>query len=154
MECQAVGQDITFCFPLQDADPLGKPRQPSKTAHLCLRNIKTLVVEDDKDARELARFVLEQQGAKVESAENAREALLILNLFQPNVLISNIGMPNADGYAFLKTVRALPNLQLRSTPAIALTAYAREEDCQYALSVGFQAHLTKPLRPSEIVATV
>ncbi len=88
------------------------------------------------------------------TAASAAEALDALGVVKPDVLICDIGMPQTDGYELIGQVRALPPDKVGSNPALALTAYAREEDKRKALAAGFQAHVAKPLTPDELAATV
>ncbi|MDX2232347.1 MAG: PAS domain S-box protein [Leptolyngbyaceae cyanobacterium bins.349] len=125
------------------------PQQPSD-----LQGIKILVVDDQADAREFVAFLLEQQGAQVMMATSAHEALSVLSQAKPDVLVSDIGMPDMDGYMLIQQVRALTPEQGRHIPAIALTAYARDPDQQQALNAGFQQHLSKPVEPQALVRTV
>ncbi|WGV27492.1 ATP-binding response regulator [Halotia branconii] len=148
------GSTFTIILPMRVAQANNEFSQKQVESDLSLQGVKAIVVDDDIDARELMTFVLEQQGAKVKSAGNVQEALSLLNQFQPDVLISDIGMPDEDGYTFLQTIRSLPNYQLCNIPAVALTAYAREEDRQRALEVGYQTHLVKPFDPSEVITII
>lgn len=120
------------------------------TPHLPLAGLEILVVDDEPDARYLLNFLLEQYGATVKTAESARMALECLESFQPDLLVSDLGMPEMDGYALIRKIRA----EGRSFNAIAVTAYAREEDRNAALEAGFQAHVTKPIEPTELVKTI
>jgi CheY-like chemotaxis protein len=118
-----------------------------------LVGIKALVVEDEPDSRDLIALILEQNGAKVVSAASAKDARAALASARPDVIVSDIGMPVEDGYAFVSDLRAL-GPPLGSIPAVALTAYARTEDCRRALAVGFQAHVAKPIDATRLVAAV
>lgn len=118
-----------------------------------LTGLRILIVEDEADARDLLATILEQNGAKVTQASNATEALSLLASTRFDLLISDIGMPNIDGYTFIRKVRELEAPQ-RFMPALALTAYASESDCQLALEAGFQIHLSKPFEPNELVNVV
>ena len=91
---------------------------------------------------------------KYSAIPSAQEALAALPSLQPDVLVSDIAMPERDGYDLIKEVRRLPRDQGGEIPAIALTAYARGEDCARALACGFQLHLAKPVEPAELVAAV
>ena len=102
-----------------------------------------LVVDDEADSLDILTLVLQQEGAEVISATSALEALEVLNRITPDLIVSDIGMPDTDGYALIKQIRALP--QGANIPAIALTAYAAEIDTQQSLDAGFQAHLAKPI---------
>ncbi|AVH67496.1 ATP-binding protein [Nostoc sp. 'Peltigera membranacea cyanobiont' N6] len=119
-----------------------------------LTGIKILVVDDDDDTREFHTFVLEQEGARVIAVVSAKEALQVLAESEPDILLSDIGMPETDGYMLMRQVRALQALQAKQIPAIALTAYAGEINQQQALESGFQRHLSKPVEPEELVKAI
>lgn len=110
-----------------------------------LDHVRVLVVDDETDSRDLVSELLSDTGAEVRTADSIAGAISELRAFKPNVLISDIAMPEADGYELMRQVRALPPDQGGSTKAIALTAYARREDVQRALNAGFQRHLPKPV---------
>jgi PAS domain S-box-containing protein len=116
-----------------------------------LSGVRIFVIEDNTDAQEFVRRVLEEAGATVWSAGSAEEGLSMLQRERPTVLCADIAMPVVDGFEFLRRVRALPVDQGGATPAIALTAYVRGEDGERALSAGFQMHLPKPVEPIELV---
>ena len=118
-----------------------------------LSNIEILVVEDDEDARDLLVTVLTQQGARVNQAGNASEALQALAQSVPDVLLSDIGLPGEDGYELIRAIRGQGH-SADILPAIALTAYSRREDQRLALEAGFQAHVAKPVEPATLVAAV
>ncbi|HYW20913.1 MAG TPA: ATP-binding protein [Nodularia sp. (in: cyanobacteria)] len=119
-----------------------------------LQGIKILVVDDDLDSRDFICFVLEEEGAEVISVSSAIEALKTLPESKADVLLSDIGMPEMDGYMLMRQVRTWTSEQGGKTPAIALTAYAGEYNQQQAMSAGFQMHVTKPAEPSQLVAAV
>lgn len=119
-----------------------------------LQGIQALVVDDDPDSLEIMVYVLKQAGANVRVCSSANEALTALTQTQPDILISDIAMPEEDGYTLMRQIRALPPEQGGQIPAIALTAYAREEDRQQALQVGYQQHITKPIDIDELVKVV
>ena len=119
-----------------------------------LDGVTVLVVDDEPDARELLRRVLERRQAKVVLAGGAREAVDALRQHRPDVIVSDIGMPELDGYDMIRLIRALPSEQGGKTPAIALTAFARSEDRRRAMLAGFQVHIKKPVEASELIATV
>ncbi len=119
-----------------------------------LQGLKVLVLDDEQDARQLVEAVLSNGGARVMLAESAVDALAAISTFQPDVIISDIGMPEEDGYAFIRRLRSLSREQGGRTPAIALTAYARAEDRRKALMAGFQNHAAKPIEPQELVMVV
>lgn len=119
---------------------------------LPLRNVQVLVVDDDCDTCELMVFVLQQAGASVTSASSASAALDILSQFKADVLVSDIGMPDMDGYMLIKQLRAMPEGE--QLLAIALTAYAGEIEQKRVLAAGFQCHLTKPIEPELLVQQI
>jgi signal transduction histidine kinase/PAS domain-containing protein len=125
---------------------------PFDDVDLC--GCRVLVVDDDQDARDLIFRLLSDCGADVVTAATAGEAMAHIDLEGPDILVSDIGMPDVDGYGLLKMVRALNNDSAKKIPAIALTAFARSEDRIRALRAGFVAHVAKPVEPSELLATI
>jgi signal transduction histidine kinase/ActR/RegA family two-component response regulator len=119
-----------------------------------LAGLKVMVVDDEADTCELLTSLLTQCGAKVTAAKSAFEAFRLFKREQPDVLISDIGMPREDGYELMRRVRSLPEERGGNIPAVALTAYARAEDRLKALRAGFQMHLAKPVELAELVAIV
>lgn len=124
-----------------------------------LKNLWILIVDDEADARDMVSFMLQINGARVTTARSAVEALEVLKSvsdFQspPDVIISDIGMPNEDGYALIQKIRSLPTAQGSKIPAIALTAFNRPEDKRSALDAGFQIHLGKPIEPENLISAV
>jgi CheY-like chemotaxis protein/two-component sensor histidine kinase len=123
-------------------------REPS------LNDLRVLVVDDEPDARELVAAVLTGSGAEVVSVGSAGEALEEMARQQFDVLVSDIGMPEMDGYALISKVRQLPIERGGRIPAAALTAYAGIEDRRRVLSAGYQMHIPKPVEPAELTSTV
>jgi PAS domain S-box-containing protein len=119
-----------------------------------LSGVHVLVVDDQEDARVLVRTVLEKCGARVTVVDSATAALTALQALRPDVLISDLGMPDEDGYSLIRKVRGLPAELGGQTPAAALTAFARLEDRMRVLRAGFQLHVPKPVEPAELVAVV
>ena len=119
-----------------------------------LAGLRILVVDDQADARDLIKRVLEDCSAEVMTAGSADEAVVFVESQRPDVLITDIGMPGADGFELLRRVRELGAARGGRVPAIALTAFARSEDRTRALRAGFLVHVSKPVDPSELVATV
>jgi CheY-like chemotaxis protein len=119
-----------------------------------LEGVRVLVVDDQQDARELMRTILTQAHAQVTTVGSVREAMAIIGSTKPHVLISDISMPEEDGYALIRQVRALPREQGGQIPAIALTAYAKTEDHRRAMEAGFQVHLAKPVEAAYITRLV
>lgn len=117
-----------------------------------LEGLSILVVEDERDSRDLVEMVLSSGGANVKTAASAKEAIESLLNERFDLLISDIGMPEEDGFSLISKVRKLSAEQNGSIPAIALTAYARSEDRIKALRSGFQMHISKPVEHSELIA--
>ncbi|MEP0833853.1 ATP-binding protein [Microcoleus sp. AS-A8] len=156
VESLGVGKGATFTvrlpvMPIQSsANQNGQSSKPSSD----LNGIQVLVVDDEPDSREFVAFVLEQAGANVLTATTADEALTMLIRSEPNVLLSDIGMPDMDGYMLMQQVRALPPDQGGQVLAIALTAYAGDFNQQQALRAGFQQHVSKPLEPETLIQVI
>ncbi|MES2325034.1 MAG: ATP-binding protein [Pseudomonadota bacterium] len=128
-----------------------------QAADLTLRDlsrVSVLVVDDEPDARDLIKRILSDCHASVTTAASAAEALAALSVSIPDVLVSDLGMPDVDGFELLARVRALDAYHGGNVPAVALTAFARSEDRLRALEAGFRAHISKPVEPSELIATV
>jgi PAS domain S-box-containing protein len=119
-----------------------------------LAGIRVLVVDDEVDTREMLTVVLGQCNVVVRSAGSAAEALAVLDEWNPEVLVSDIGMPGEDGYDLIRKIRSRPAALGGGVPAVALTAYARFEDRMKALSAGFQMHVAKPVEPAELVLVI
>jgi PAS domain S-box-containing protein len=119
-----------------------------------LDGLRVLVVDDEADTREMVGAILKSQGAEVEAAGSAEEAVAALLKTRPHILVSDIEMPGQDGYDLIRKVRRLAPEEGGRTPAAALTAYARPEDRMRALMAGFQIHVPKPVQPAELVAVV
>jgi PAS domain S-box-containing protein len=118
-----------------------------------LEGLRVLLVEDEPDARDFLLITLECSGAKVEAVNSAQEALDNLQVFKPDVLLSDIGLPIESGYQLIRKVRLLPS-DASNIPALALTAFATEKDRQLAISAGFQMHLAKPVDPEVLIEAI
>ncbi|MDZ8104122.1 MAG: ATP-binding protein [Nostoc sp. DedQUE12a] len=160
VESLGEGQGATFTvrLPLIKKDLSKKQDNNITVSHASpsteiLTGTQILVVDDDTDTREFHTFVLEQAGAKVTAAASALEALQALAQSKPDVLVSDIGMPETDGYMLMRQVKAL-QAQDKQIVAIALTAYAGEINQQKALESGFQKHISKPVEPDELVKAI
>jgi CheY-like chemotaxis protein len=127
---------------------------PDEPEVLDLANLKILVVEDDIDALDLISLELTNHGAVVTAAETADEALKHLERAHFDLLISDIGLPETDGYKLIKQVRAQTGNNGDSVPAIALTAYARTQDRIRAIAAGYNTHIAKPVETHELVTVV
>ena len=134
--------------PIQSDDILSFDGLPS------LHGLKVLVVDDEADTRELIGEVLKECGSEVITTRSAAEALVALEQHRPDILISDLGMPDEDGYSLIEKIRALPSERGGDIPAAALTAYARAEDRMRVLRSGFQFHLPKPVDSAELVTVV
>lgn len=133
-------------------EPIGNA-EPSANEASDLFGLRVLVVDDEADGRQTIAAVLEHRGAVVETAASAPEAFECIRSGPPDVLVSDIAMPGEDGYDLIKRIRAMGS-EAGRVPAVALTAFAREEDAQRALAAGFQRHASKPIRPAKLVALV
>jgi len=151
---EGLGATFIVQLPLLNITPEIQPLNEYPQQELDLTGIRVLAIDDEPDARELLTALLTEYGADVLTVASASEVLVNLAAFQPSVLVSDIAMPEIDGYTLIQQVRALPPTQGGQIPAIALTAYAREDDRQRAISSGFQHHITKPLEPERLVQAV
>ena len=161
---KGVGKGATFTVTLPlltvDSDSIDADRaffssMPAVSASsTILDGLRVLVIDDEQDARELLTIALTQSGAEVRTAGTVKDALEILNQWNPNVLVSDIGMPGQNGYDLIRTVRAQEPEKGRTIPALALTGYASAEDAARARAAGYQTHMAKPVAPSDLVAAV
>ena len=133
--------------------PLTERRQPLQNLG-DLQHVSVLAIDDEPDALRLLKDVLEVAGADVTTASSGASALAVLAASYPQVIISDIGMPDMDGYELIRRIRASADPELRDIPAAALTAFARSEDRTKVLQSGFEMHLAKPVDPGELVASV
>jgi PAS domain S-box-containing protein len=165
VESPGDGQGATFTveIPLMSArtDATGLKPAPylmkDEASSICppeLRGLRVAVVDDDADTLEMITTALEQCEMIVTTARSAEEVIEALRRMKPDVLISDIGMPGEDGYALIKRVKDLERDRRWSIPAIALTAFASDEDRERALSSGFQAHLAKPVHLDELITAI
>jgi signal transduction histidine kinase/ActR/RegA family two-component response regulator len=150
------GQGATFTvrLPLLLSQPQSHRDSDRSEPSLDLNEVEILVVDDEADTREFVAFLLQQYGARVRAVSSAGEALTALTQSLPDVLLSDIGMPDVDGYMLMQQVRTLPPEQGGQIPAIALTAYAGEINYQQAIAAGFQSHVSKPVEPAELVTII
>jgi CheY-like chemotaxis protein len=150
VDSPGVGQGATFSVELPLAAEAAEPPERRRRARelapellVVLKNARILVVDDETDARDLMVRLLSGVGAEITAAASVAEGLRVIRHDAPDLVISDIGMPHADGYELLRKLRLMGDAYAR-TPVIAVTAYAREEDRQRALAAGFQAHIGKP----------
>ena len=156
-EGEGRGSKFTVTLPVQAVYAEGhnteRPRAiatPSEPVLGSLDGVTILVVDDEMDARELVALVLRANGANVSTAANAEAAVQLVTDNDYDVLISDIGMPDVNGYELIRRVRSLAGPK-GCLPALALTAYAREQDRNRALEAGFQAHVAKPVEPTHLL---
>jgi CheY-like chemotaxis protein len=157
-ESAGEGQGATFsiALPVRASAPIGASvaEEAAEAPPVALDAMSVLVVEDEPDTREFLKRLLEGHGAVVATAASAEEALGRIAAERPDLLISDIGLPDVDGYELMQRMRqGLPE-QGSTIPAIALTAYARPEDRTRALQAGYQTHLAKPVDSSELLMTI
>jgi PAS domain S-box-containing protein len=159
------GSTLSITFPLSatavDAEParvspvaVRLPSTERRALIDTLVGVRVLLVEDDADARELVGAILVEAGAVVKSVSSAAAAVEALPGFRPQLLVSDIGMPDEDGYALIRRIRALDAAQGGGIPSLALTAYTRAEDRTKALAAGFTTHIGKPVNPSDLIAAL
>jgi PAS domain S-box-containing protein len=158
-EGRGKGTAFTIAIPsTRVAEPSDSPLAPAlpKDAweDVSFESIRILIVEDEPDTREFLKRVLEGRGATVVVTGSANEALAIFRRDPPDLLISDIGLPEVDGYDLIRAIRAEPAGAANAMPAIALTAYARSEDRMRALRAGYQTHIAKPVEPAELLAAI
>ena len=147
------GTRFTVLFPLKSAAKSEVLITEEKSVDIDLQDLRVLVVEDQKETREVLSVILQSFGTNVKTAGSAREALEIFEVFRPDVLVSDISMPTEDGYSLITKIRALKST-LSKTPALALTAFAGQEDIQRSYLAGFQAHLAKPVDANQLAEAI
>jgi PAS domain S-box-containing protein len=134
-----------------------RPRSPGEDdvpRDADLENLRVLLVEDDADNRDLLSTMLLSFKAEVRATASASEALVALEEWRPDIVVSDINMPDGDGYNLIRAIRGLPPERGGLTPAVALTAFARQEDHRRALDAGYQVHIPKPANPAKVVAVL
>ncbi|MBW4616459.1 MAG: response regulator [Desmonostoc vinosum HA7617-LM4] len=153
-ESAGEGQGATFTVEIPLAFAIGTSPTPTPTSMTTsdLSNLEILVIDDDADSREIISFILELAGAIVTSVASGKEALQAIKKSIPDVIVSDIGMAEMDGYMFMQQIRQLESV--RQVPAIALSAYAGDCDRQQALKAGFQQHLAKPIDPEALTEMI
>ncbi|MEH2201296.1 PAS domain-containing hybrid sensor histidine kinase/response regulator [Nostoc sp.] len=151
---EELGATFTVQIPLAPQLSQAPTLDRSPVEESDLSGIHILVVDDETDSREFITFVLEEDGAIVTAVASGTDALQAIAQSIPNIIVSDIGMPDMDGYMLMRQIRALGLEQGGKIPAIALTAYAAELDRQQAIAAGFQRHITKPIDPEVLVAIV
>ncbi len=148
-----LGSTFTVTLPSLTATLDSASSDPRVTAAHSLEGLRVLVIENEPDSRLLFTLLLEESGAHVTAAASAGEALALLDARTVDVIVADIGLPDEDGYAFIRQVRAREDGP-HHVPALALTAYARAEDRDRALASGYQMHVAKPVEPDQFIAAV
>ena len=155
---EGQGAAFTLRMPLASgcaqASAVAAPAPGLPLTALALQGLTVLVIDDALDSLELVQAVLAPSQARILTATGAQEALHLIALHRPDLIISDIGMPVIDGFDFIRKVRALPDRLIASVPVIALTAFSRKEDEQKVLAAGFDEFLAKPLVPAALLQTV
>ncbi|HWS85850.1 MAG TPA: ATP-binding protein [Pyrinomonadaceae bacterium] len=153
---QGQGAVFTVNLPPAPAGPHAteEPAAGGRAQSPALKGLRVLLVDDDEDTLQLLSMLLRKHGVEVASAASAALALGTLEQVRPDLLVSDIGMPEVDGYELMRTVRTLEAEHGRRTPALALTAYAGEGDRQLALDAGFDDHLAKPVEPEALLSAI
>jgi len=159
-EGEGKGATFTIDLPTVAAQEIGASIEGEglqADAMTSLDRVRVLLIDDDKDARELSLAVLEQCGARVKAVSSSAEAIASLldtpRGLMPHVIVSDLGMPAQDGYQLIRQIRAIDS-ELGRIPAVAVTGYATADDVQRALTAGFQLHISKPMDPAAFVAAV
>ncbi len=155
-ESPGKGLGATFCASFPTAQDEGLTPRPSSRPRdrVRLDGLRVLCVDDDDDARILLRDLLAERGAEVALAASAHEGFSLFERFRPDVIVSDIAMPGGDGYGLIRAIRGLPAERGARTPAIAVTAHAREQDGERAFAAGFQSHMSKPVDIARLVNLV
>jgi signal transduction histidine kinase/ActR/RegA family two-component response regulator len=151
------GATFSATFPLlaERAEPFTMPHsEPHGMENHSLDGLRVLLVDDEAEAREILSTVMTRTGAEVTACHSASEALATLLEWKPDVILSDIAMPDEDGYSFIGKVRSLPREKGGETPAAALSAYARDIDRRQALAAGYQMHIAKPIAATQLVTMV
>jgi len=151
---EGQGATFTVALPLLEKQPTAWAQSFSSAPDLDLTGVKILAVDDRLDARELIDTVLLQYGADTQVLASGQEVLNCLQSYAPDLLVCDIGMPSLDGYSLLRQIRQLPEEQGGQIPAIALTAFAKDEDAQRALDAGYQKHIAKPIDPEMLAGAI
>ena len=151
------GAIFTVSLPVMSVAAVADRRSSAGTSGTAIQRLDglhVLVVEDHPDSRELTSAILEHVGARVTTSSSVSEALETLKTLQPDVLVSDIGLPDQDGYALIREIRRQETRHRGFLPAVALTGFTRAEDRTRVLAAGFQAHVSKPFEAAELTAAI
>lgn len=155
-----AGATFTVTLPVHQApasEATGAPApagQTPRAAEAPLRGLSILLIEDDPDSREILSVLLENAGAVAVAAESVGDALRLLGDLQVDVVLSDIGMPDQDGFDLIRELRRFPSVRVRQAPAVAVTAFSRKEDHTRIMAAGFDAHVGKPVEPADLVRVI
>jgi signal transduction histidine kinase/ActR/RegA family two-component response regulator len=156
VEAESAGEGYGATFTIRL--PLGATAEAARPvtagARAPLQGAQLLVVDDDQDALDMLSMLLEEAGASVRTATSAVEALALLRWLRPHVLLSDLAMPDEDGYSLIRSLRTTERHGGRRTPAVALTAYVRVQDRARAVDAGFDVFVEKPVDPDELVSVI
>jgi CheY-like chemotaxis protein len=149
---EGYGTTVAMDLPLDEAGEAEAAGSRAPAAPL--RGVQVLVVDDDHDALDMLARLLTDAGAAVRTAASADEAMTLLRWIRPDVLVSDLAMPDEDGYSLIRNVRAAERGTARETPAVALTAYVRLQDRARAVAAGFNMFVEKPVDPDELISVI
>jgi signal transduction histidine kinase/ActR/RegA family two-component response regulator len=151
---EGYGSTFTIRLPLRAGAPPAEPEIAPPGAPAPLRGVQLLLVDDDQDALDMLALLLGEAGASVRTASSAAEALALLRWIRPDVLVSDLAMPDEDGYSLIRNLRMVERSSGRRTPAVALTAYVRVQDRARAVDAGFDVFVEKPVDPDELTSVI
>jgi PAS domain S-box-containing protein len=157
---EGLGSRFTVLLPavtVENSASTSEPRpspENDPVAKQALRGLHVLVVDDEKTVRDLLKLALTKCGASVAAASSVHEALDLMSQRRPGVIVTDIAMPGIDGYEFIRTIRSLTAPDCERIPVIALTAFASAQDQKYALDLGFDRHLAKPIDPLHLIEAI
>jgi signal transduction histidine kinase len=156
VESGGAGKGTAFIvtLPVEGSAPIPSPSDSAQAPEPRLDGVRVLVVDDEKDARDLIEHALENRGATITVTDNAREAIALLERSEFDVLLADIAIPEEDGYSLIRRVRSSKAGKVASIPAAAVTAHARDDERRMALAAGFHMHVSKPVEPLELVRMV
>ncbi|MGH7300902.1 MAG: ATP-binding protein, partial [Candidatus Rokuibacteriota bacterium] len=151
---EGYGTTFIIRLPRAEAVPAAPTDPAAGRSAPALQGVQVLLVDDDQDALDMLTIVLAEAGAAVRTAASAAEALALLRWIRPDVLVSDLAMPDEDGYSLIHNLRAIERASGRETPAVALTAYVRVQDRARAVAAGFNMFVEKPVDPDELISVL
>ncbi|MBE9013595.1 response regulator, partial [Pseudanabaenaceae cyanobacterium LEGE 13415] len=153
-EGAGTGSTFTVKLPLRAAVSATAPTRSASEENATLEGLRILIVDDTQDSRDYAAFVLGEAGSQVQTVDSAKAAIAALDQELPDVIVCDIGMPQASGYDLIQEIRSRPVEKGGSIVAVALTSYVGDYDQKQAIAAGFQQHLSKPVEPEQLVKTI